>query len=109
MKNKIIMKILVENRADYLNAIDMFKKINNSSTCYAYLNFETAANIGKITKDNIEICKENIFLGIAYGIEHYKSEFLPDNSVILANNSSKLMSNNEEEYIFDLHISQNYN
>lgn len=109
MENRIIMKILVENSADYLNTIDIFKKLNNSSTCYAYLNFETATNMGAITKDNIEMCKENIFFGRAYGIEHYKTEFLPNNSVILANNSAKLMSNNEKKYIFDLHISQNYN
>lgn len=62
MKNKIIVKTLVENSVDYLNIIDMFMKLNNSSTCHSYSSFETAINMGAITKDNIEMCKKIFIL-----------------------------------------------
>lgn len=109
MKNKKTIKFQIENSTDYLNIIDMFIKLNNNLPCYAYLSFKTSVNMGLITKDNIKICKENIYFGKAYGIDHYKAEFLPENFIILTSNSSRLMNNNEKEYIFGLHISQNYN
>lgn len=114
MENKIIIKILVENSVDYLNVIDMFMKLNNSSTCHSYSSFETAINMGAITKDNIEMCKKNFYFGKAYGIDHYKANFVPENHIILESGSFEVLNegdsknNDKKEYIFDLQVSSNY-
>ena len=114
MENKIIIKILVENSADYLNALDIFIKLNNSPTCHSYSSFKTAINIGAITRDNIKICKENFYFGKAYGIDHYKANFVPENHIILESGSCEVLNeddsknNDKKEYIFDLQVSSNY-
>ena len=102
MKNKTIIKFVVENSCDYLNVIDIFYKLNHVNPTYAYLSFKTSSNMGMINKDNIEILKEEIYFGKAYGINHYKAEFVPENSLILAS------SNIEDDYVFDLHVSPYY-
>lgn len=113
MKNKIIIKILVENSADLLYAIDAFKKINNTVSCHAYLSFDTALNIRAIVNHNIKICEKNFYFGKAYGIDHYKVNFVPENHIILESGSFEAINkddskNDKKEYIFDLQVSSNY-
>ena len=103
MKNKTIIRFVIKNRCDYVNVIDIFCKLNYNNPIYAYLSSKTFSNMGMmISKDNIEMSKEGIYFSGAYGISHYKAEFIPENYVILVS------SDVEYRYVFDLYISPYY-
>lgn len=104
MTAKTVINIKIKDNMDYLNAIEMFKKLNNYESPTAYINIRTSIKM-KMIKEEInlkEVKKHDYCFGRAYSVDHYNTELVPDDTVLLINNDDT------EGYIFKIYLSYDY-
>ena len=103
INQKTVINIKIRDCMDYLNAIEMFRVLNNEKLPCSYINIRTADKIGVLDHTIINKLKNyNYYLGKAYSIDHYCTEFIPNNSIVLVDNEKS------DGYIFKIYLSTDF-